>query len=97
MTWPTGEFGGMGLEGAAKLGYRKDLQAIDDPQERKAAYEKIVEGLYERGKAVNTASVFELDDTIDPADSRKWITAALRSVAPRPPRTHKKRPNVDTW
>ena len=97
VTWPTGEFGGMGLEGAAKLGYRKELQAIDDPQERKAAYEKIVESLYERGKAVNTASVFELDDTIDPADSRKWITAALRSVAPRSPRTHKKRPNVDTW
>ena len=97
VTWPTGEFGGMGLEGAAKLGYRKDLQAIEDPQERKTAYEKIVEGLYERGKAVNTASIFELDDTIDPADSRKWITAALRSVAPHPPRTHKKRPNVDTW
>ena len=97
VTWPTGEFGGMGLEGAAKLGYRKDLQAIEDPLERKAAYEKIVAGLYERGKAVNTASIFELDDTIDPADSRKWITAALRSVAPRPPRTRKKRPNVDTW
>ena len=97
VTWPTGEFGGMGLEGAAKLGYRKDLQAIDDPQERKALYEKIVAELYEQGKAVNTASLFELDDTIDPADSRKWITAALRSVAPRAPRTHKKRPNVDTW
>ncbi len=97
VTWPTGEFGGMGLEGAAKLGYRKDLQAIDDPQERKAAYEKIVAGLYERGKAVNTASIFELDDTIDPADSRRWITAALRSVAPTPRRTGKKRPNVDTW
>ena len=97
VTWPTGEFGGMGLEGAAKLGYRKDLQAIDDPQERKAAYEKIVADLYERGKAVNTASIFELDEVIDPADSRKWIAAALRSVAPCPPRTHKKRPNVDTW
>ena len=97
VTWPTGEFGGMGLEGAAKLGYRKDLQAIDDPQERKAAYEKIVADLYEKGKAVNTASIFELDEVIDPADSRKWITAALRSVAPRPPRSRKKRPNVDTW
>ena len=97
VTWPTGEFGGMGLEGAAKLGYRKDLQAINDPRERKATYEKIVAGLYERGKAVNTASLFELDDTIDPADSRKWIAAALRSAAPRPARTGKKRPNVDTW
>ena len=97
VTWPTGEFGGMGLEGAAKLGYRKELQAIDDPRERKEAYEKIVAGLYEKGKAVNTASVFELDEVIDPADSRKWIAAALRSAAPRSPRSHKKRPNVDTW
>ena len=97
VTWPTGEFGGMGLEGAAKLGYRRELQAIDDAQERKAAFEKIVAGLYERGKAVNTASIFEVDEVIDPADSRKWIAAALGSVAPRPPRSHKKRPNVDTW
>ena len=97
VSWPTGEFGGMGLEGAAKLGFRKELQAIDDPRERKEAYEKIVAGMYERGKALNTASLFELDDVIDPADTRKWITSALRAVAPPPPRTHKKRPNVDTW
>ena len=97
VTWPTGEFGGMGLEGAVKLGYRKELQAIDDPAERKTAYEKMVADMYERGKAVNTASHFELDDVIDPADSRKWISAGLRSIPPKPPRTHKKRPNVDTW
>ena len=97
VTWPTGEFGGMGLEGAVKLGYRKELQAIEDPAERKAAYEQMVADMYERGKAVNTASHFELDDVIDPADSRKWISAGLRSIPPRPPRNHKKRPNVDTW
>ena len=97
VTWPTGEFGGMGLEGAVKLGYRKELQAIEDPAERKTAYETMVADMYERGKAVNTASHFELDDVIDPADSRKWISAGLRSVPPRSPRTHKKRPNVDTW
>lgn len=97
VSWPTGEFGGMGLEGAAKLGFRKELQAIDDAEERRAEYENIVAGLYERGKAINTASLFELDDVIDPADTRKWITSALRSVPPPPARTHKKRPNVDTW
>jgi acetyl/propionyl-CoA carboxylase alpha subunit len=97
VTWPTGEFGGMGLEGAVKLGYRKELQAIDDPEERKAAYEEMVANMYERGKAVNMASHFELDEVIDPADSRKWIAAGLRSLPPAPARSGKKRPNVDTW
>jgi len=53
--------------------------------------------MYQRGKAVNMASHFEVDDVIDPAESRKWISAGLRSVAPAPVRQHKKRPNVDTW
>ncbi len=97
VTWPTGEFGGMGLEGAVKLGYRKELQAMEDPAERAAAYEKMVADMYQRGKAVNMASHFELDDVIDPADSRKWISAGLRSIPPAAPRSGKKRPNVDTW
>jgi len=75
----------------------RELQAIADPGERKAAYEEMVANMYERGKAVNTASQFELDDVIDPADSRKWIAAALRAVPPPAHRTGKKRPNVDTW
>ncbi len=97
VTWPTGEFGGMGLEGAVKLGYRKELQAIEDPEERKNTYEKMVADMYLRGKAINMASHYELDEVIDPAESRMWISAALRSVPPVPTRTHKKRPNVDTW
>ena len=97
VSWPTGEFGGMGLEGAVKLGYRKELEAIEDPAERVAKYEEMVAGMYERGKAANAASHFEFDDVIDPADSRHWIIGALRSVPPTPPRTHKKRPNIDTW
>ena len=97
VSWPTGEFGGMGLEGAVKLGYRKELEAIEDPVERVAAYEEMVANMYERGKAANAASHFEFDDVIDPADSRKWIIAALRSAPPKPARSGKKRPNVDTW
>jgi acetyl-CoA carboxylase carboxyltransferase component len=97
VSWPTGEFGGMGLEGAVRLGYRKELEAIEDPDERERAFQEMVAASYERGKAVNTASHFEIDDVIDPADSRRWIMTALRSVAPRRPRTGKKRPNVDTW
>ncbi len=97
VTWPTGEFGGMGLEGAVKLGYRKELQAIEDPAERAAAYEKMVADMYKRGKAVNMASHFELDDVIDPADTRHWIVRGLKSVPSKPQREGKKRPNVDTW
>jgi acetyl-CoA carboxylase carboxyltransferase component len=97
VTWPTGEFGGMGLEGAVKLGYRKELQAIDDPEERADAYEKMVADMYKRGKAVNMASHFELDDVIDPADTRKWISRGLKSIPQAPRREGKKRPNVDTW
>ncbi|MEO0981701.1 MAG: carboxyl transferase domain-containing protein [Pseudomonadota bacterium] len=97
VTWPTGEFGGMGLEGAVKLGYRKELQAIEDPEERRKTYEEMVARMYERGKAVNMASHFELDDVIDPAETRDWIMAGLKALPPKPVRTGKKRPNVDTW
>jgi acetyl-CoA carboxylase carboxyltransferase component len=97
VSWPTGEFGGMGLEGAVRLGYRKELEAISDPAERDAAFEQMVAGMYERGKALNAAPYFEFDDVIDPADSRRWITTALASAPPPPSREGKKRPNVDTW
>lgn len=97
VSWPTGEFGGMGLEGAVKLGFRKELAAIENPEERKETYEGMVADMYERGKAVNTASHFELDDVIDPQESRKWIMSALRSVPPPAPREGKKRPCIDTW
>jgi acetyl/propionyl-CoA carboxylase alpha subunit/acetyl-CoA carboxylase carboxyltransferase component len=97
VSWPTGEFGGMGLEGFVKLGYRKELEAIEDPEERIAFYQKMVDKLYQNGKAVSTATFFEIDDVIDPAETRTWISMGLRT-APRPlPRSGKKRPMVDTW
>ena len=97
VSWPTGEFGGMGLEGAVKLGYRNELAAIEDPVERKAAYDKRVAGMYEQGKALSAASLFELDDVIDPADTRRWIMAGLKALPPKVPRTGKRRAWVDTW
>ena len=97
VAWPTGEFGGMGLEGAVKLGFRKELEAETDPAKRVALFEEMVARMYQHGKAVNTASHFEIDDVIDPADSRRWILRALRSAPPPPPRTGKKRPCIDTW
>jgi acetyl/propionyl-CoA carboxylase alpha subunit len=97
VSWPTGEFGGMGLEGAVKLGYRKELAAETDPAKRKALFDQMVKRMYDHGKAVSTASTFEIDDVIDPAESRRWITRALVSSPPPPPRAGKKRPCVDTW
>jgi acetyl-CoA carboxylase carboxyltransferase component len=97
VSWPTGEFGGMGLEGAVKLGYRKELEAIEDPAERDRVFEEMVAASYARGKAVNTASHFEIDDVIDPAASRRWVTEALRAMPPPEPRSGKKRPAIDTW
>jgi acetyl/propionyl-CoA carboxylase alpha subunit len=97
VSWPTGEFGGMGLEGAVKLGYRNELAAVDDPAERKTLFDQMVARMYERGKALNSASHFEIDDVIDPLESRKWIVAGLRSAPPPAPRTGKKRPCIDTW
>jgi len=97
VAWPTGEFGGMGLEGAVRLGFRRELEAIEDPAERQQAFERMVAASYERGKALNAAPYFEFDDVIDPADSRQWVTSALLSDPPAPRRTTKKRPCVDTW
>jgi acetyl/propionyl-CoA carboxylase alpha subunit/acetyl-CoA carboxylase carboxyltransferase component len=97
VSWPTGEFGGMGLEGAVKLGFRKELAEKTDPVERRALYEEMVARMYEHGKAVNMASHFEIDDVIDPMDSRRVILRALRSVPPPAARTGKKRPCIDTW
>jgi acetyl/propionyl-CoA carboxylase alpha subunit/acetyl-CoA carboxylase carboxyltransferase component len=97
VAWPTGEFGGMGLEGAVKLGYRNEIAAIEDPQKRKAYFDEMVARMYEHGKAVNIASAFEIDDVIDPMESRRWIIAALDSSSPRAPREGKKRAWVDTW
>jgi acetyl/propionyl-CoA carboxylase alpha subunit/acetyl-CoA carboxylase carboxyltransferase component len=97
ISWPTGEFGGMGLEGAVKLGYRNELAAIEDPEERRTTFQEMVDRMYQHGKAVNMASHFEIDDVIDPSESRRYITRALKSSPPPAKREGKKRPNIDTW
>ena len=97
IAWPTGEFGPMGLEGAVRLGFRKELEAIEDPDEREGSFQLRVAQMYERGKALNTASYFEIDDVIDPADTRRWIAAILNASPAPPQRLGKKRPNIDTW
>ncbi len=97
ISWPTGEFGGMGLEGAVKLGYKKDLEAIDNPEEREEKYQKLVARMYDAGRGLSMADHFEIDDVIDPQNSRQWITTALRAAGQATKRTGKKRPMIDTW
>lgn len=97
VAWPGGEFGGMGIEGAVRLGYRKELAAISDPDERHAAFEAMVSAAYQRGKALNMASYLEIDDVIDPLETRRWLMRGLRSVPPVVPKEGKRRPFVDTW
>jgi acetyl-CoA carboxylase carboxyltransferase component len=96
--WPTSEFGAMGLEGAVKLGMRRELEAIEDDAEREAAFEATVAAAYDRGKGISMAEYFEIDDVIDPADTRRWIRMLLDG---HPGewwrRPGKRRPHVDTW
>ncbi|MBC7246306.1 MAG: carbamoyl-phosphate synthase large subunit [Actinobacteria bacterium] len=101
VSWPTGEFGAMNLEGAVRLALRRELAAIEDPEERERTFRHIVEGVYEAGKAINTASILEIDDVIDPAETRDWIVKGLRSVPQRAAPTwvseRKARRVIDAW
>ena len=97
VSWPTGEFGGMGLEGAVRLGYRKELEAITDDAERAALESKLIASAYERGNALNMASHVEIDDVIDPAETRARILSIIGRGTSWRQRTGKKRPMVDTW
>ena len=92
--WPTGEFGGMGLEGAVRLGYRKELEAESDPMKQKALFDQLVARLYAAGKATSMAAALEIDAVIDPADTRRWLLGGLDAAA------GKVRPwevRVDSW
>lgn len=79
-----------------RLGFRKEMEAIADPIEREDWYRAKVAQVYENGKATSIAFVFEIDDVIDPAETRKWVMAGLRS-APKPAREGRKRSCIDAW
>jgi acetyl/propionyl-CoA carboxylase alpha subunit/acetyl-CoA carboxylase carboxyltransferase component len=97
IAWPTGEFGGMGLEGYVKLGFRKEMEAIADPVERQRYYESMVAKLYENGKALSIGSVLEIDAVIDPERTRHWVISGLDALPPAPARSGRKRPCIDAW
>ena len=97
VAWPTAEFAGMNIEGSVKLGYRKELEAIEDPEARRSEFERRVARAYEGAKAINASVGGGLDDVIDPADTRDWIASSLRRLPPVPVRTGKKYPYIDPW
>jgi acetyl-CoA carboxylase carboxyltransferase component len=96
-SWPTGEFGAMNLEGAVRLAMRKELEAIEDPAVREQTFQGMVAVAYERGKAINTASLLELDAVIDPAETRAWIVRGLRAAGAPPRPRERGRRFVDPW
>jgi acetyl-CoA carboxylase carboxyltransferase component len=95
VAWPSAEFGAMGLEGAVRLGYRKELEAAPEGAEREALYQQLVARQYDNGSALNMAQSLEIDAVIDPADTRAWLLRGLDGAAtPRPAATRR---FVDTW
>src|SRR3954452_18466514 len=96
VAWPSAHLGPMGLEGAVRLGLRKELEAIEDDEERERRVREVTALAQENAKAINAAQIFELDDVIDPAETRALIastfSAATRHVVP--PHGHR---FVDTW
>jgi acetyl/propionyl-CoA carboxylase alpha subunit/acetyl-CoA carboxylase carboxyltransferase component len=97
VSWPTGEFGGMNIEGNVKLAHAAELAAIADPEARRARFEALVAEMHKTGRALAVATHFEVDNVIDPADSRTWISAAIASHRGRAPMSDKVVPYVDPW
>jgi acetyl-CoA carboxylase carboxyltransferase component len=97
VAWPTAEFAGMNIEGAVKLGYRKELMAIEDLDARLAEFQRRTAIAYDNAKAVNAAAGGGIDDVIDPTDTRDWIAKGLKRLPPVPPRPGKKYPYIDPW
>ena len=94
IAWPTAELGPMGLEGAVELGFKKELMAAEEGPERRALYERLVAGLFEKGKAVSVASVFEIDAVIDPKDTRSWLVRGMKMAGSK---QRERKSYVDVW
>jgi acetyl-CoA carboxylase carboxyltransferase component len=95
--WPTAELGPMGLEGAVRLGFRRELESIADESARETRVQELTAAAHERAKALNAATVFELDDVIDPAETRRLIASTLAAAETSERRPPIDRRFVDTW
>ena len=97
VAWPTAEFAGMNIEGAVKLGHRKEIAGLKNADERKAEFDRRVAKAYDDARAINAATGGGIDDVIDPAETRTWIANSLRRLPPTPAREGKKYSYIDTW
>ena len=97
IAWPTGEFGAMGLEGAVRLGFRKELENAGSPDAQKALFDQMVTEAYQRGKALNVATLLEIDEVIDPFDTRKWVLSGLQAASAARVERNARRRFVDPW
>ena len=93
VAWPTGEFGAMGLEGAVRLGFRKELEALPEGAERNALFDRLLAQQYAHGEAMHMAGTLEIDAVIDPADTRAWLSRGLAGGRVAPAQAG----FVDTW
>jgi acetyl-CoA carboxylase carboxyltransferase component len=92
--WPTAEFGAMGLEGAVRLGFRKELEAVPEGSQRQALFETLLAQQVEKGCAMNMAATLEIDAVIDPAQTRHWLARGLQAAKVAP---WSGAPSIDTW
>ena len=96
VAWPSAHLGPMGLEGAVRLGLRKELEAIEDDDAREQRVREVTAAAQENAKAINAAMLFEVDDVIDPAETRTAIASTL-AAAGHQARRRPVRGFVDTW
>ncbi|MGI9133026.1 MAG: carboxyl transferase domain-containing protein, partial [Rhodoferax sp.] len=94
VAWPSGEFGAMGLEGAVRLGFRKELEAQPEGPARQALFEQLLARQYDNGSAIQMATTLEIDAVIDPAQTRQWLLRGLSAAALAAPAG---RPCIDAW
>jgi acetyl/propionyl-CoA carboxylase alpha subunit/acetyl-CoA carboxylase carboxyltransferase component len=96
LSWPDATYGAMGLEGAVKLGFKKELDSISDPAIRELRFSELLQEFQAKGSAINVASYFEVDDVIDPAETRGWISKILVNDPHEAP-DQKNHCHLDPW
>jgi len=97
ISWPTGEYGGMGLEGAVRLGYSKELAATESKEAHDALFEKLLAAYYQHGKALSVSTLHEIDAVIDPVETRRWIVNGIKTIPVEAADRTRRRTFVDTW